>query len=156
MVNKKIMILIILLVVSLILAVNFSFFQKKRCENYSCFQDAMKKCDKTIFINDAEEATWRYEIKEIKDSECNVNVKLLQIKRGDVSFEKLNGLDMDCSYLKGISTYPEKSLEKCHGRLKEELQTAMIKKLYNYILNSVGKIGEKLEASGAQLSPGTD
>jgi len=100
MINKKIIILIILLVISLILAVDFTFFNKKRCENYSCFEEAMKKCDKVIFYNDAEEATWRYEIKEIKDNECVVNVKLLQVKKGDIGLEKLNGLSMDCSYLK--------------------------------------------------------
>ena len=156
MINKKIIILIILLVISLILAVDFTFFNKKRCENYSCFEEAMKKCDKVIFYNDAEEATWRYEIKEIKDNECVVNVKLLQVKKGDIGLEKLNGLSMDCSYLKGISNYPEKNLEKCHGRLKEELQIAIIKKLYNYIIDNVEKIGDNLETYGAQLSPEED
>ena len=156
MINKKIIILIILLVISLILAVDFTFFNKKRCENYSCFEEAMKKCNKVIFYNDAEEATWRYEIKEIKDNECVVNVKLLQVKKGDIGLEKLNGLSMDCSYLKGISNYPEKNLEKCHGRLKEELQIAIIKKLYNYIIDNVEKIGDNLETYGAQLSPEED
>ena len=156
MINKKIIILIILLVISLILAVDFTFFNKKRCENYSCFEEAMKKCNKVVFYNDAEEATWRYEIKEIKDNECVVNVKLLQVKKGDIGLEKLNGLSMDCSYLKGISNYPEKNLEKCHGRLKEELQIAIIKKLYNYIIDNVEKIGDNLETYGAQLSPEED
>ncbi len=156
MVNKKIIVLIILIIISLSLAINYSFFQKKRCQNYECFAEAMKKCDRTVFINDAEEATWRYEIVKSENNECVVNVKLLQIKKGEISFENLNGLSMDCSYLKGISTYPEKNLEKCHGRLKEELQTAMIKKLYNYIVNNVDKIGEKLGPPGVQFSPQSD
>ena len=145
MVKRKIVILVGLLVIFLVLALEFTFFYKKKCENFSCFQDSMKQCKQVIYINDEVEATWRYEIIGLRGNECVINVELLQLKQGDISFEKLSGYGMECSYLKGIAVYPEKDLNKCHGRLKEELQTAIISRLHAYIVYNLGGIDKGLE-----------
>ncbi|KKQ16334.1 MAG: hypothetical protein US28_C0002G0001, partial [Candidatus Daviesbacteria bacterium GW2011_GWA1_36_8] len=50
----------------------------------------------------------------------------------------------ECLYERGVSAYPEKDLAKCHGRLKEELQTEIIKKLHSYVLTNVGDINRSL------------
>src|SRR3989338_1700494 len=149
MVKRKIVILVGLLVIFLVLALEFTFFYKKKCENFSCFQDSMKQCKQVIYINDEVEATWRYEIIGLRGNECVINVELLQLKQGDISFEKLSGYGMECSYLKGIAVYPEKDLNKCHGRLKEELQTAIISRLHAYIVDNLGKIDKGLENFGS-------
>ena len=53
--------------------------------------------------------------------------------------------DMDCALIYGRFIYPEKDLNNCHGRLKEEMQAIIIKKLHNYIIDNLGTIGEGLE-----------
>ncbi len=146
MVNRKLVIFIGLLVIFIVLAVDFTFFYTDKCENYSCFADAMRECKPAVYVNEEIEATWRYEILGLRGDECYVEVKLLQLKQGDISFEKLSGYDMQCSYAKGIVVYPEKNLDKCHGRLKEELQTIIIRKLHTYIVDNLGKIDEGLDS----------
>jgi hypothetical protein len=52
---------------------------------------------------------------------------------------------MTCYYPLGTAAYAEKDLSKCHGLLKEELQTIIINKLHAYILENLGKVEEGLE-----------
>jgi hypothetical protein len=52
---------------------------------------------------------------------------------------------MECRYPLGIMTYPEKDLGACSGKLKEELQSIVIKKLYTYILDNLGELDESLQ-----------
>jgi len=104
----------------------------------------MEKCSKARYVNDAPEASWRYTILGEKDGACNIEVKLIQAKQGELGLEALMGYSMGCESRIGAAGYPEKNLENCHGRLKEELQGVMINKLYGYILQNVGKINESL------------
>ena len=123
---------------------NFTFFGTVECKNYECFKSSMEKCDKAIYVNDAPEASWKYTILGEEDGKCKVEVKLIQAKQGDLGLDSLMGYAMDCEFAVGLADYPEKNLDVCHGRLKEELQGVMIKKLYGYILQNVGKINKSL------------
>ena len=112
----------LILVILIGLAVYMTFFFTQRCENFDCFQKSMEKCRNGItYINDDKLASWYYEIKGKTSNQCEIEVKILQAKRGELEIEKLKGYSMDCSYPIGFSTYPEKDLTKCHGKLKEEL-----------------------------------
>jgi hypothetical protein len=73
-------------------------------------------------------------------------VTLLQAKKGDLGLDKLAGYSMICSYPVGVTNYPEKDLGACTGRLKEELQGILIKKLYAYILANLGQVNESLHS----------
>ena len=127
------------------LAVYMTFFFTQRCENFDCFQNSMEKCRNGItYINDDKQASWHYEIKGKMNSQCEIEVKILQAKGGELEIEKLKGYEMSCFYPKGFSAYPEKDLTKCHGRLKEELQGLIIKKLHSYILENLGEIAGEL------------
>lgn len=120
---------------------------KVDCSGYECFQENMRRCTKATYINEGQKATWRYDILGGQGGECLINVKMLQAKEESFSLKELSGLEMECSYPKGIGVYPEKDLTKCHGRLKEELQTIIIEKLHTHIINNLGKIDKSLNSA---------
>lgn len=137
----------IVIIVLVILAFYLNSSSGKKCGDYICFQQEMSACSKSSYVNEMPEATWRYNIIGSSDGNCNVDVKLLQAKNGTLEMNTFEGFDMICSYPLGIAAYPERDLSKCHGRLKEELQGLMIKKLYSYIVDNIGQIGENLESA---------
>lgn len=124
-----------------------TFFAQTNCKNYECFQNKMFSCDKASYVNEQTEATWLYIITGSYGDNCNIDVKLVQAKQGELGIDKLRGLSMQCSYLLGTSAYPEKDLSKCHGRLKEELQIIIINKLHSYIVENLGTIKSGLESA---------
>ncbi len=138
--KKRIAVFGVLAVVFIILAVSATFFVKPRCESFECFQDKMRKCNEAVYTNDGVEATWKYNILGEDGNACVVEVTLLQVKEGELGLEKLSGYKMECGFPKGIAAYPEKDLDRCHGRLKEEFQAIVIEKLHNYILENLGEI----------------
>ncbi|MBS3091125.1 hypothetical protein J4217_01600 [Candidatus Pacearchaeota archaeon] len=142
-----IVVLSVLILILIIVAVYFSYFNYKICADYGCFKDAMSNCKKMNFINEGSEATWGYTILGQSNGECIVRVKLLQAKKGTLDIEQLRGYSMDCAYSLGISKYPESDLGRCHGRLKEELQGIVIDKLYVYIVDNLGQIGDNLRSA---------
>jgi hypothetical protein len=144
--RKKVYIaLIVIVVLALAGAVYLTFFYVPQCQNYECWQKYMSRCSKATFINDEAEASWKYEVEGSESNQCVISVELLMAKQGELGIEKLGGEEMSCSYPMGATAYAEKDLSKCHGLLKEELQTMMITKLHSYILENLGKIEEGLE-----------
>ena len=126
-------------------AVYMTFFFSQECGTYTCFEEAMINCNRgIIFINEDRDASWGYMIKGSNEGMCDIQVKLLQAKEGELELEKLAGLDMICSYPLGTAEYPEKELNNCHGRLKEELQELIIKKLHTYLLENIGDFSQEL------------
>ncbi|MFH1425539.1 MAG: hypothetical protein ABIG28_02295 [archaeon] len=145
MINRKTLLLIGLAIIFAILAILTTYFYSPLCGDLKCFQDAMKKCKSARYINEQDEASWRYEILKFEDGQCKIEVTLLQPKAGELSIEKLVGQNMVCDYPKGITSYPEGDLERCHGRLKEELQAMVIKKLHAYIIENIGEVNAGLD-----------
>jgi len=139
-----IIILIVVLVIAIAGGIYTSWFYNPKCENYACWQGYMEKCSKISFINDGSEASWGYTVKGLEGNECAITVKLLQVKKGELGLASLAGEEMTCNYPKGVSTYPEQDLSKCHGILKEDLQGIIINKLHAYILENLGKFDESL------------
>lgn len=144
--NKKIILFIVLAVVFIALAISTTFFYAAPCADLECFQNAMRKCSKAKYINEEPEATWRYEILGLEENQCRIEVTLLQPKAGELGIEKLIGNKMICDFPEGLAAYPEKDLERCHGRLKEELQTMVINRLHRYLIENLGEVGEGLNA----------
>ena len=149
--NRKVLAFkIIFLVISVLILILVCFFVYTKylynfeCGGSECFIKRMEKCLRTDYINDADEATWKYEIKGIEGGLCRIDVELVQAKEGELWVSRVEGFDMECFYERGVSAYPEKDLAKCHGRLKEELQTEIIKKLHSYVLTNVGDINRSL------------
>lgn len=142
---NKIIILAVTSMVFFVIAIEATFFYAPVCGSYECFQEKMKECERAVYLNNDIEATWEYEINGIKNSECVIEVSLLQPKKGELGIDRLNGLQMVCSFPLGIATYPERFLDRCNGRLKEEFQAIVINKLHAYILENIGEINENVE-----------
>lgn len=142
---KKLIIFIAIAVVFIGFAVKTSFFYAPKCESFECFSEKMRECKPANFLNDDAEATWRYNIKGVKDGACVIEVTLLQSKTGELGMQNLVGYKMECGFPKSVVTYPETDLGACHGRLKEELQAIIIEKLHTYIVNNLGEIDQTLD-----------
>lgn len=134
-----------LALIFVVLAVKMTFFYIETCSDLECFQAAMKDCDKAKYVNDFEEATWEYEILGDEEGNCLINVELLQVKAGQLEMDGLQNYGMVCSYPEGVVNYPEKDLDKCHGRLKEEMQRIIIENLHKYMIENLEEIGEKMK-----------
>jgi len=137
-------ILIILMIIVAIAAIYFTFFFAYKCEDIACFRSHQEKCSRTKFTNNLEDAAWFYHIKGKKNGECKILVEVLQVKEGTIEKLGLNGKSMECYLQLGSIASPEADLLKCHGELKEELQTLIINKLHAYVVENVGEIGEEL------------
>jgi hypothetical protein len=142
---EKRIILVCAIVVVAVLAVYFSFFYTKNCQDDICFESSMAKCSKASYIDDKADAVWQYRIIEKEKGDCIIKVKLIQLKQGTTNMGSLEGKDMDCYVPRGIVITPQSELERCHGNLKEEMQKIMINKLFSYISGNVGTISEELK-----------
>lgn len=144
--NKEIskFIVIVLAFLTLISFTYYFYFYTKICNSKECFTESLVNCDKSSWINDAEEATWRYTIEGVSEDKCNVNVELLIIKKGKIEMEKAQGKSMVCSIPLYTLVSPEQDLSRCSGELKEEMQELLIKRLHSYILENLGKVSEEL------------
>lgn len=152
--NKKIYLIIPIAIVVIIIAlVYLKFFYFKKCQDYTCFNEGVVKCNKIIFRSDEKEAVWEYKVLGKKKGECVINVKLLMIKQGKKETQILEGKEMKC-YLDSATIQqfinqnkninPRQNLELCHGILKEEMQEIIIKNLWGVVLKNIGKIKEEL------------
>ena len=133
-----------LLVVILALAIYFTT-RPVECLNFECFQDKMIACSPAVYINEENDALWKYEVKGMEKGMCKVEVTLLSAKEGSLKLRQYEGNSMNCLHDKGIALYPEKDLEACTGELKENLQSLIINKLYEYIIDNLGEINEELK-----------
>ena len=138
--------LIVVLVFLFGFAVYYTFFSPVDCNNYACFQKAMGECRRASYLNEDNQATWQYTIDKRNRDACLIDVKLLQAKQGSLDLDKITGYSMTCSYSLGVATYPDQDLGKCHGRLKEELQTIIIQRLHVHIVENLANINEKLNS----------
>lgn len=143
---RKIISAILFIIVLILLATSIylTFFYTRSCENYECFQKAMQDCKKFKYINNEPEASWKYSILGKSNDLCTVNVQLVNAKQGSLEINDLIGEEMICYYPKGYATYPDKELSRCTGKLKEDLQSIIIKKLHTYILENIGELNQSL------------
>ena len=133
-----IFIAIIIIVIAATVYFVWGFFTT--CSSQECFDKALVKCSRTTFISDNENMLMQYKIKGTSEGNCLVNVKLLQVKKGSSELATLENQDMDCSLPFGIVVVPEGDTTICHGRLKEEIQSIIIKRMHAQIIQNIGKI----------------
>ena len=141
-------IIIILILIVLGIALYFTFIYTPTCANLKCWETKLEKCGRASYTNDAGDIVWKYKIegKSKVDNldKCVVNVKLVDLRKGSVKSLRLKDKEMKCAVPFGVVTYPETNSESCSGTLKEGMQSLIIEQLYQYILDSVGKIGSEV------------
>jgi len=144
--NYKLALYVSLALVFLAFASTLTFYYSPPENTVEAFFESMRQCETGVsFINEEPAASWRYKIKRLEGSDCVIEVTMLQPKVGDLSMEALAGYSMECAYPRGVSAYPERTLDSCHGRLKEELQTIVIGKLQTYVFDNLKGINKGLE-----------
>jgi hypothetical protein len=135
----------LMIVLVLIGAIYFTFFFTYSCDKYECLVKNLEECKRAKLLYENQDTTWFYQIKGKQGSRCEVDVTLLQIKRGKLEIEKLQGDSMTCLMPLGVTQSPEKDISLCTGKLKEGLQELIIQRLHNYILANLGQIQSELE-----------
>jgi len=145
--KKRDKIIVIIIALLIIIGIYFWFVYQYPCPNITCFNSHLKSCSKSTYLNNAPDALWKYEIKGLKningEKNCEVKVTLSQLKAGYYGAEKLEGLDMTCYIKKGVVALPNSDIENCRGELKEKMQTLIIEKLHQYVINNIGEIDEE-------------
>lgn len=138
---REVMAVLILVIAALAL---YYTFVPTACEDYACFEAHMARCTPAVFVNEEDEATWKYSVLGTKQRTCETEVTLLNAKEGELDLRKYEGAQMRCYYTIGVAGFPEKNLAACHGPLKEAMQEIAIEKLYKYIVANLGEIREEL------------
>ena len=142
---KKDVIIILIIILIAIIASYLTFFRPKACSDIDCFNSAMVDCKKVSYTDESKEAFWKYVIKGRKKDDCEVEVKLLQLKEGTVDLIDLENKEMICELPLGTVGNPKNYLNRCHGLLKEEMQEVIIKNLHKYIVENLGELREGLD-----------
>ena len=141
-------ILLILVFVAFLVASYFTFIYKTNCPDIHCWRTKLEGCNKARYISDGGDIIWIYEIKGKENDKCIVNVEVMRIVRGLDKTRAMEGMSMDCYLPLGVYVAPERNPNICHGRLKEEIQTLMIEKLHQYVLDNIGEIGSGADLGG--------
>lgn len=145
--KRGIILTIIIIVLAFAIATYFVFFYSTNCgSDENCWKTKLETCSKARFTNDAGEIIWEYKILRKQNDDCLVNVKVLRIVDGLQKTRILEGKSMKCSLPFGAYTVPERDVTLCHGLLKEEIQTLMIDKLHQYVLENIGEISDELSS----------
>ncbi len=144
--KKKIIILIIalsILFVMLLGSLYFFYVTLKTCNDEACFDEALVTCSRVYFIKDSVTTIMEYKIQGVTGDTCQVDIKLLQVKKGSADLALLEGKSMSCFTKLGVFSNPESDLSVCHGILKEEIQDMIIKRMHTQIVENLGKISEE-------------
>lgn len=134
-----------IIIIAILIGVYFLFFYTSSCEDKQCFDSALDRCKRVSLIKTDENAVWSYKILGPGEKGCRIEVELIQLKRGQVEIQKLEENKMVCDYVNSES-YPEDDVSMCSGKLKEELQDIIIKRMHDYLLKNLGDIQESFTA----------
>ena len=134
---------IVLLVVVLFVAVWFLLFSYGGCEDWGCFNENLRACDRVRFVGGTD-MIFEYTIRGSSGGECEVGVELLMGELNNQDSIKLEHQEMTCMLPGEIVMIPESNIGNCHGLLKEGLQDLVIKKLHTYLVQNLGQINLEL------------
>ncbi|MEA3248698.1 MAG: hypothetical protein U9Q73_03270 [Nanoarchaeota archaeon] len=138
--NQKWQIITLIILIITIGFVLNVFFSYRICNDWNCFNSNLEKCNRAKFIGESNGLVFEYIILGRSDDTCRVNIELLQGELNNQDSIKLENQKMVCSLPLGIATTPESDIGNCHGLLKEGLQDLIIKKLYTYLVQNLGRI----------------
>jgi len=154
---KKSFVIFIVLVFVVSVSIYLTFLYYPKCKDLVCWNAKLEACSRATFIYEPVDVTWEYTILGEDnidgDKKCKVKVLAIDIKRGLKKTEVLEGKDMICYTNLGIVKAPESNPSACQGRLKEEMQSLIIDKLHEYIIQNLGEISkEAIEIEGVTKS----
>jgi hypothetical protein len=150
--NKRVVILVVFLAVTIVIANYFLFFKSTNCETVGCFEKAAAECERaTLYTQEGEGTITFYKIKGESKNNCELYVKITEV--GELSPEiavSFEGKDMTCNI--PVNKFSRMTLEEmgsdldyCTGSLKEEMYGVLVKKLYKLVLDDMGLVLEEVE-----------
>ncbi len=125
------------IVLALAIGTWYLFFRMEKCQDKECFQKNLGNCLKTYYKNIGE-WTYEYKILGVKKGECVIDVKLI-FAGLEPKFDSIIGEKMRCSMPLRFVEFPEENMDYCTGPLKENIQYLIIKDLYQYAAENLGK-----------------
>ena len=137
--GKKFFVLLGLGLAVLILGIWLLFFNYAECEDWDCFNEHLRNCERVKFVGGSD-MIFEYVVEGDSGSGCEVRVKLLQGELNNQDSIKLEMQEMVCMLPSGVVAIPESDIGKCHGLLKEGLQDLVIRKLHSYLVQNLGKL----------------
>ncbi len=144
--GKRIWIAFFILFIAIIIFIIYIFMNySKQCNDENCFFNSLTTCKKVYFIKEDLDASWYYRVIKSGKTSCEVQVKLLKLKKGTIENEILEGKEMICTVLKGIKDYPEARMSDCSGVLREQMQEIIIQRMHNYLLKNIGQINNEFK-----------
>ncbi len=135
-----------IILIAILVFIYFLYFYSRTCTDRTCFESAMKSCNRVDWIKEDEAASWLYRIIGSSGQNCRVEVTLLNLKKGTIDIEKLQGKKMICEVRSYDTSDPGSDITLCSGPLKEELQDIIIQKLNNYVVGNINEIIPKLSS----------
>jgi len=142
--ERLLSILFFVILIVLFALIYFNYLHILKCNNKECFSEAIVGCKRTSYTDDNPETILQYKINGRKGDKCSVDIKVLQIKKGDMSLSVLENKEMNCLIPLGVLTWPERNLEDCHGELKESIQEIVINRMHSQIVENLGKINQTI------------
>jgi len=125
------------ILIALAIGTWYLFFKAEKCSDLECFQKNLADCSKASYKNEGE-WTYTYKIDGEKEGKCIVDAKLI-FAGLEPKFNSLIGKGMKCSMPIRMIDFPENNLDYCTGPLKESIQYLVIKDLYQYAAENLGK-----------------
>jgi hypothetical protein len=142
--KKELIVEILLGVVLIALAITvyIGYFHYSNCKDDKCFSQSLVECKKAIYLSSTSASLMKYKITGQESGACNVEVSLLQVKKGTMELAELEGLKMNCLLPIGTIMIPESNLENCKGELKEKIQGIVINRMHAELASNIGQINQ--------------
>lgn len=145
--NKKVMLklgLIFLVFILFFLAIYYTFFNYKTCEDLNTYLSYQQSCKRAVFVTTQDSISLEYKILGTNKGLCKIQVKALDFYQGYSQNLEFKGKEMICTLEKGSTQLPNNDLKKCSGELKEEFLYLMIEKLYVEVYENLDALQNKL------------
>jgi hypothetical protein len=147
-IKKKIGIIVYIIAAIIIIGAAYLLFFnniiKAKCSDIECFNKNLISCREASYISESSDIVMQYNIIGKKNGACNVDIKILQVKKGDIKLQDLEGNSMLCSLPLGIVMAPEADMKKCHGLLKEIIQEEVISRMHRQLIENIGQISQNI------------
>ena len=135
--KRNLIVLITIVLIALVFASWYFFLKTEKCEDRECFTRNLASCERAEFLK---EDGWAYQYKIIGERQGNCVVDVELVFAGlEQKFDPLLNKKMRCSMPLRMIDFPEEHLDYCTGPLKQEKQYLVIRDLYQYAAQNLGK-----------------
>jgi len=121
----------------------FMLIYTPKCKTEGCFKERFQSCERTSYTQEG----WFYKIQGFDGKNCHVLVKAINPQEIDLETARvIKDKTMICIVPIEYTSImiPHEKLNFCSGSLKETIQDIMIKRMYSYVISSLGNLSLSL------------